>query len=106
MDHHNEMQKVHTDLEDNEVVNVKDKKNALQYDSTREDVTEIPMDATDQDQLNHSPRLDLMTRWLDLCRRIPCMGIILAFLSSIFTSITSLSVKLVQVNPLVVVIFQ
>ena len=106
MDHHNEMQKVHTGLEDNEVVNVKDKKNVLQHDPTREDVTEIPMDATDQDQLNLSPRLDLMTRWLDLCRNIPCMGIILAFLSSIFTSITSLSVKLVQVNPLVVVIFQ
>ena len=50
--------------------------------------------------------LDRMTRWLNLCRNIPCMGVILGFTAALFFGIASLTVKFIRVNPLVTVIFQ
>lgn len=62
------------------------------------DLNEIPPNSLDQ--------TDLMTRSLNFCRSIPGMGIAFAFIASFSFSSSSLVVKFLPINPLVLVFFQ
>ena len=69
----------------------------------------VPIQISDEDEIfsNESKKLDLMTRSLNFCRNVPCMGIIFALLSALFFGIAALATKFVpNVNPSVIVTFQ
>lgn len=66
-----------------------------------------PLDVCSMEGNNCVEKLDMMTRSLEFCRKIPCMGIIFALMSALFFGIAALVVKSVPtVNPLVIIIFQ
>ena len=83
---------------------IKNEKNDLTCKNSSQIMVTVINDMHSSDLPN---RMNLMmTRCLNFCRKIPGMGLVLAFLASLFFSIDSLAVKFVQVNPLVVVISQ
>lgn len=66
-----------------------------------------PVDVHSVEASNLPQKLDVLSRSLNICREIPCMGIIFALMAALFFGIAALVVKLVpNVNPLVVVTFQ